>query len=298
MRPSHTLDRVSIHGGHSGEFCSHARDTLEAVVRAYIDQGFSWFGVTEHMPPPKDRFLYPDEVEAGLDAESLLVRFSRYMDVARSLQQKYAPYIRMLVAFETEAYSGAMTFAESLRRKFQPDYIVGSVHHVNDIPIDATPAQYQESAEISGGMDALYRDYFDLQYQMLETLKPEVVGHFDLIRIFDPEYPRRFGRPDILDRVHRNLTRIREDGLILDFNLRALVKGMPEPYICRPILQMASGMGIPVVPGDDSHGVKDVGCYLDKGMAMLREAGFDTRWRMPGERKPTRGEGPGGKASW
>lgn len=298
MDPSRTIARVSVHGGHSGEFCCHARDTLEALVRAYIDRGFSWFGVTEHMPPPEDRFLYPDEIEAGFDADGLLRRFARYMAAARDLQRKYAPSIRMLVAFETETCSGAMAFAESLRRRFQPDYIVGSVHHVNDIPIDATAARYHESAEISGGVDALYRDYFDLQYEMIEALKPEVVGHFDLIRIFDPEYPKRFERPDILHRVHRNLTRIRKNGLILDFNLRALTKGMPEPYICRPILQMAKEMGIPVVPGDDSHGVEDVGLHLDRGMSILREAGFDTRWRMPGEGKHAGGEGPGGRASW
>ena len=32
------VDKVSVHGGHSGEFCSHAKDPLEAIVAEYARQ--------------------------------------------------------------------------------------------------------------------------------------------------------------------------------------------------------------------------------------------------------------------
>ena len=282
-RSTPPMTRVSVHGGHSGEFCCHAEDTLEAVVRAYIDRGFAWFGITEHMPPPHDRFLYPDEISAGFDAASLYDRFARYITAARRLQRKYAPSARILVGFETEAYTGALSFADTLRRTFRPDYVLGSVHHVNDIPIDATEAAYRESAAVSGGIDALYRDYFDRQHEMIQALSPEVVCHFDLVRIFDPGYRRRLETPGIRRRIERNLALIKQRDLILDFNVRALAKGMAEPYVSPPILERARAMGIPVVPGDDAHGVRSVGLNLDRGMTLLREAGFDTRWRVPGK---------------
>ncbi len=285
------MQRVSVHGGHSGEFCCHAEDPLEEIVRAYIDRGFAWFGVTEHMPPPENRFLYPDEIAAGFDAESLYERFVRYMNEARRLQRKYAPAVRMLVAFETEAYSGALAYAQTLRRRFQPDYILGSVHHVNDLPIDATPDQYFESAEISGGVDALYCDYFDRQHEMIDALQPEVVGHFDLIRIFDADYPARLKRPEIWQRIQRNLALIQKHDLILDFNVRAMMKGMAEPYVAATILDAARRMGIAVVPGDDSHGIQSVGLHMDQGMALLQKAGFDTCWRLPSGGRAT----PAGK---
>ena len=59
---------VSVHGGHSGQFCNHAADTLEAIVQAYIAHGYPWVGITEHMPPVSDDYLYPEEIAAGLDA--------------------------------------------------------------------------------------------------------------------------------------------------------------------------------------------------------------------------------------
>ena len=74
---------VSVHGGHSGQFCSHARDTLEAVIRAYIHQGYPWVGITEHMPPADDAFVYPEEKRSGLNAAALMDRFVDYMTTCR-----------------------------------------------------------------------------------------------------------------------------------------------------------------------------------------------------------------------
>jgi histidinol-phosphatase (PHP family) len=272
---------VSVHGGHSGQFCNHARDTLEEIVRAYIEQGFAWAGLTEHIPPSEDRFLFPDEVAAGLTAAKMRARFAHYIETGRRLQHKYASSIRILVGCETETYCGYDEFVPALVREFQPDYIVGSLHHVDDISFDVTPADYQRVAETAGGINALYARYFDQQLEMINTLKPAVVGHFDYIRIFDPDYPTRLEQPAIWQRILRNLARIKELDLILDFNVRALSKGAREPYISRPILVEAIKLGIPIVPGDDSHGTAEVGQYLDVAIEILEELGADTQWRMP-----------------
>ena len=273
--------RVSVHGGHSRAYCNHAQDDLEEILKQYIREGFKWVGITEHMPPVNDRFRYPDEIEAGLTAQSMYDRFERYMEECRRLQKKYASDITLYAAFETETYSGSLSLVRDLREKYRPDYLLGSVHHVDDIPIDMDPAQYHRAAEQAGGLDALYCRYFDLQYEMIETLTPRVVAHFDLIRIFDPDYRNRLEKPPILERIQRNLTLIQERNLILDFNVRSLLKGAVEPYISRSILQQALEMSIPVIPGDDSHSIGTVGLNIDRGIAMLTEMGFDTQWRRP-----------------
>ncbi len=108
-----------------------------------------------------------------------------------------------------------------------------------------------------------------------------MVGHFDLIRIFDPGYKARLLQPEVMGRIKRNLTLIKELDLIMDFNLRSLLKGADEPYISRVILQMAKDLGITVVPGDDSHGVGNVGLNMEKGIAILANLGFATAWRQP-----------------
>ncbi len=277
--------RVSVHGGHSGEFCAHAADSLEAVINAYIDRGFSWVGITEHMPAPEDRFVYDDEKQAGFDAESLLERFSRYIESSRNLKNKYRDRIEIIVGFETETYSGSDTFVQTLRSRFKPEYIVGSIHHAGDREIDYTPELYLEAAELLGGLDALYCRYFDEQYAMIDTLRPGVVGHFDLVRIFDADFRARLTRPAIKQRIDRNLDLIARYGLILDCNLRGF--GRPgsayaEPYPSREILAAAIERGIAVVPGDDSHGARSVGRNYEQGLALLEELGADLDWKKPG----------------
>jgi len=272
---------VSIHGGHSGQFCSHAKNTLEEIVKAYIEQGYPWVGITEHMPPVTDAFVYPEEKSAGLNAEALRARFADYMTTCRRLQARYADAIRIHVGFETETCSGSDDFIRDLMESFSPDYVVGSVHHVNDIPFDCSRRCYEAAAASCGGLDELYAAYLDLQYEMIETLRPQVVGHLDIIRIHDPDYRSRLVKPGIWEKIVRNLDLVKKLGLILDFNLRPLSRGEEEPYLFAPILDKAREMGLNVVPGDDSHGVADIGTTMRRAIEILQAAGLDTNWREP-----------------
>ena len=275
------IDRVSVHGGHSGQFCLHATDTLEEVVLAYIDKGFNWVGITEHTPPPSAELAYADEREAGLTPDHLLAQFGSYFDEVRRLRNKYSSQIRLFAAMEIETYSGYEHYVPFLIELFSPDYLVGSVHFVNDFNFDYSQDVYDQAAEWAGGVDELYLSYFDLQYQMINLLEPAVVGHFDLIRIFDPIYRDRLERPEIVARIKRNLLRIKELDLILDFNLRALHKGASEPYISESILKMVRDYEIRIVPGDDSHGVASVGNFFEQAVAILTSHGITTNWSVP-----------------
>jgi len=275
------VDLVSAHGGHSGQFCQHASDTLEDIILAYIDKGFSWVGITEHMPPAEDRWRYRDEQDAGLSARFLHNRFADYVRECRRMQDKYRSAIRVFVGMETETYPGATECIHELLSEFPIDYIVGSVHHVDGINFDGSPTDYETAVNTAGGIIPLYSRYFDIQYEMIRDQKPEVVGHLDLVRLFDPAYPDHLSHPDIRQRIQRNLSLIADLGLILDVNVRALVKGAAEPYPVRWILEEARDLGISAVPGDDSHGIDTVGLHIDKAIDIISELGFDTVWKSP-----------------
>ncbi len=275
------IRRVSVHGGHSGQFCTHAKDTLEEVVQAYMEKDFAWVGLTDHMPPSDDAYLYPEERDRGLTAAAMAERFDRYMTEARRLQAFYADRMEILVGFETEDTPGSLELARRLMAEYKPDYIVGGVHHIDTIPFDYNPEAYQRASDACGGLEGLYCAYFDRQLQQIEALRPQVVAHFDLIRIFDNTYRRQMMRAEVQKRIRRNLEAVRDLNLILDFNVAALKKGAFEPYVCQPILVQARYLGIAVVPGDDSHGVAQVGLHLDQGIDMLQRMGFDTNWRKP-----------------
>jgi histidinol-phosphatase (PHP family) len=281
MKSNNRLLRVSAHGGHSGEFCLHAKDTLVQIVETYADQGFAWLGLTEHMPPMTDVGLYPDEKAAGITAQQLQQQFDRYVTTARQLQKKYAKTMAIFVAMETEFYAGSVPWIQRLKQLYQLDYLVGSVHHVMEQCFDFSRDDYTKAVELAGGYDALYYAYFDAQFAMINHINPAVVGHFDLIRLHDADYVQRFKQPEIWQRIERNLQLIAQKGLLLDFNVRALAKGASEPYVSAPILKRALELGIDLVPGDDSHGVASVGVGLDEATRLLTNAGYHCRWRLP-----------------
>jgi histidinol-phosphatase (PHP family) len=273
---------VSVHGGHSGQFCNHASDTLEEIIQLYIEKQFSWVGITEHTPVIIEESLYyPDEKESSLTPRLILERFGDYMQECRRLQKKYQDTIHIFSAMEIETYTGYEQFVPYLISRFQPDYIVGSVHFVDDIGFDYSPSFYEKAVQTVGDIDELYCRYFDQQYEMIRILEPSVVGHFDLIRIFDREYKSRLLKPQILKKIERNLELIRKLDLIMDLNLRPMYKGAEEPYISRSILKLARDLDIAVIPGDDSHGLNTVGNYLNEGIKILSNLGFNTNWRKP-----------------
>jgi histidinol-phosphatase (PHP family) len=116
---------------------------------------------------------------------------------------------------------------------------------------------------------------------MILALSPKVIGHFDVIRLFDPDYRKHLEVPEISKRIHRNLSLIRSKKLILDFNLRSLIKGAEEPYVSNCILNVAQSMGISIVPGDDSHSIDTVGVNIETGIWLLQNAGINLQWQKP-----------------
>ena len=219
------------HHSHSGQFCGHATNTLEEVVQDAIGKGMTTFCMTEHIHRGRIDF-YPNE-EKYHTPESLEQLYDDFYHEARRLQKAYADRIQLFVGFESEWIRGAsLSIIENLLKKYQVDLFVGSVHHVHTVPIDYDTDGYHKARSISGGTDeAVFADYFDAQYSMLEILKPPLVGHFDLIRLKSGDPDRSIKTwPHVWEKVIRNLKFVAEYGGVLELNSSSLRKGMSEAY--------------------------------------------------------------------
>lgn len=162
---------------------------------------------------------------------------------ATRLKHKYESTIALPIGFESEwIRPSSLSLIRRLQSKYQFDMFVGSVHHVHTIPIDFDRKMYAEAREKSGGRDdRLFEDYFDAQYDMLQALKPPVVGHFDLIRLFSEDPERSFQQWEgVWAKINRNLRFVAGYGGILELNSSALRKGMTEPYPKVEICQVSA----------------------------------------------------------
>jgi histidinol-phosphatase (PHP family) len=263
----------SYHGGHSGEFCRHARGELAAVVARAAAAGFTTYGLSEHCPRSRAEDLFPDESDlAPADLDRL---FAAYLAEATRLAGEWADRLEVLVGFETEAVPPASWAGDmrSLRASLpRCDYVIGSVHHVGGVCIDLSAERTREAAEACGGRQALEIAYFDLVAEVAEALRPEVIGHIDLIRKFDGPDPRF--APPVWRAIDRALEAARAAGSALDVNAAPARRSMGPVYPLVGILERARVIGVPVTLGDDSHGPDDVGVGLDACMTAIAAAGY------------------------
>jgi histidinol-phosphatase (PHP family) len=226
----------SYHGGHSGQFCRHAKGDLERVVARAVEAGFTHYGLSEHSPRYRPIDLFPGEED--LTPDDLVHIFEAYQSRAHELRAQYAGKLDLLIGFETErlppdCWAQRM---RDLRAQFTPDYIVGSVHDVDGHVIDFSPEQTARVAEAIGGVELLQKKYFDAVKDLVTQLRPEVVGHIDLIRKFDGPTPSF--SPAVYKHIDGALEAVRSVG------------------------------------GDDSHGAHDVGVGLDASMRAIAGAGY------------------------
>lgn len=262
----------SYHGGHSGEFCRHAKGQLSAVVEAAIAAGFTSYGLSEHCPRYQLEHLFPDEV--GLQPGDLQQLFASYVRTATELRDRHREQLELLIGFETESLPvsrWAATMRE-LRASAPFDYMVGSVHSLGDVWIDLSPEAAERAALESGGWEAARCKYFDLLASVVDELKPEVVGHVDLIRRF--EAPGFTFNARELRHAERVFEAALAAGSALDVNAAPARRGFGPVYPGPQLLRRARELGVPVTLGDDSHGPEGVGVGLEACLQAIAAAGY------------------------
>lgn len=149
------------------------------------------------------------------------------------MQTSYASKIKLLVGMEIDwIRPSSKECIHALLDRYRLDLFIGSVHHVHTIPIDFDRNMYLKARVKSGGTDErLFEDYFDLQLEMLQVLKPPIIGHFDLIRLVSDDQNASLKRwHGVWHRILRNLDFIAKYRGVIELNAAALRKGMNEPY--------------------------------------------------------------------
>ena len=262
---------VSLHGGHSGEFCDHGRGTLREVIEAAAACGYHTFGVTEHAPRVEPRYLYAEERALGWDVAKIVGDFEAYARALPRLAATFADRIALLRGFEIEVVPSDryVSVMADLRARFEFDYIVGSVHWVDDVIIDYTKSEFDRAVAAHGGLEALAVRYFEVVAEMAAALKPEVVGHLDLLRKFAGE-DAALETPAVRRAAAAALEAIGEYDGILDCNTVGLRKGLGTPYPAPWLVRLAhEEFGIGFCFGDDSHGPDEVGAGIAEARAYL-----------------------------
>lgn len=268
---------VSLHGGHSGEFCDHAQGMLREVIDAAVAAGCPAYGVSEHAPRLGEQFLYDTEVHMGWTVEKIVQDFERYAEAIRAVADEYADQIEILRGFEIEVVppDRYVEIMQGYREQFAFDYIVGSVHFLYDVSIDGPVDMYEHAMGKAGSAERLAIEYYEAVAEMVASLKPEVVAHFDLIRL-NGHLHGGFDTPAIRDAAQGALEAIKANNGIIEVNTAGWRKGLTHAYPEPWIIERANALAIPFCFGDDSHGSHQVADGIPRARDYLRENDVDS----------------------
>ena len=284
------------HHSHSGDYISHAYDPLEDMVQNYIDRGFDVLCLTEHMPRLDTVYLYPEELEKGYGIKELLNDFSKYLVHAKQVQAKYLDKIKVILGFEVEGIDKAhVDLSAEILRNPLVQMSVGSVHYAHGFPIDFSKDAWKEAKAASkGGLTrSLYKDYFELVSNVVD-LKPQVIGHFDLIRLCQPEddfddstnKPTKDVRikedwPEVWDVIVSVIEKAGSYGAMFELNSAAIRKGWDCPYpksdLVQAIIEHGGGR---FCLSDDAHSIKQIGLNYKKTLQYLKDHGVSKLYHL------------------
>ena len=176
-----------------------------------------------------------------------------YVDEIRALQTEYRGRIDVLLGVEQDLYADAPTA--------DYDYVIGSVHYLkrgdSHIPVDEGTAYLRKAADMWFGGDPLSvaEAYFAAVAELADRVKPDIVGHFDLITKYqerepflDPSHPR------YVRAWQKAADRLLDAGAVFEINTGAIARGLKSaPYPAADILRYLRDGGGRFVFSSDSH---------------------------------------------
>lgn len=250
-------------------FCD-GKNTLEEMIAAARAHGFVSLGFSGHAAQGFD-FSYsmsPEHQQAYFDAVHTL--------------QKTETGLRIWAGLELDALAGE---AEKAAARQQADYLLGSTHYLctgdtdTCVAVDGWPDRlkaYTDAVFVGDGL-AMARRYFEIETDFLLSMKPDVIGHFDLVRI----HAGKLGLFDESTPAYRKialnaLERAFACGGVLEVNTGGMARGyLPTPYPTFELLCAWREMGGRVTITSDCHYAHLLTHWFDEAMQMLAKAGYN-----------------------
>ena len=239
-------------------FCD-GKSTVEEVVLAALEKGFDAIGFSGHGYTAFDYSYCMRDTEG-------------YLSEIRRVKEKYGK--------EIEIYAGVEEDAAYPLDRSQYDYILGSSHyfHVGGIyyPVDSSYECMQICISVyQGDFLRLAEDYYSAFCTYINTYRPNIIGHFDLLTKFDEQHPLFLQNETYRALAVKYALEAAKSGAVFEVNTGAISRGYrttPSPHT--DILYALKKEGARLMICADSHHKDTIDFAFEDAKALLREIGF------------------------
>ena len=160
------------------------------------------------------------------------------------------------------------------------DYVVGSVHFLRDLAIDAEDYSIWGSGE---SPERIWRRYFETLAESARSGLYDIISHPDLVKVWGRATPQPEG--DLRRYYEPAVEAFAESGVAVEFSTAGWRKPVGEQYPSVPYLEMLVDAGCPIALSSDAHEVEQLGFEYERAVELLERVGvreiavFDRRER-------------------
>lgn len=256
-------------------FCDGKAKPEEYVTKA-IELGYHTLGFSGHAPVPfENKFAIKEE---NLEA---------YFQEIRRIKKKYQGQINILLSLEIDFIPGITRNFSEFREQAKLDYTIGGVHLIRNKERDDKglwfiDGPYQEKYD--EGLNKIFdgharkgvEAYYSQVHEMAATQKPDIIAHFDKIKMHNKN--RYFSEKEswYKDLVWQLLKYIsKETNCIVEMNTRGLYKKRSDSFFPGPeILEQIHHLNIPITLSSDAHLPEELDGYYNEALKLLSDIGF------------------------
>nr|WP_245747506.1 histidinol-phosphatase [Anaerobacillus alkalidiazotrophicus] len=254
-----TKVKFDIHTHH--DRCGHAQGKIRDYIEAAIEKGLTVIGISDHTP------YFSSEEDHPLPGIAMpKSEFKNYVNEVLHLKEVYSEKIDVLLGIESDFFP---EYVENYRSCFEPypfDYIIGSVHHVDEINIF-------KKGRWEGLTDKEKIRTKETYYQLIERSARsglfQILGHIDAMKGYYPAFSSIQ-----TEAVEHTLKVIGQAGVAIEINTSGKMKDVGGWYPSNEMLERALYYGVDVTFGSDAHIPDRVGDDYDLVKEKLKEIGF------------------------
>ena len=253
-------------------FCDGS-DEPEAYVKKAIELEFSSLGFSGHSP-------MPFENKYAIPADKLFA----YIKEIDRLKQKYQGQINILKSLELDYIPGVTNDFEDISSKYDLDYTIGSVHLIGNQNTEhlwftdggsAIPYEKGLQQNYNGNIKLAVRDYYHQINEMIDTQKPNIIGHLDKVKMHNQN---RFFREEeswYQKEIDQCLDLIKSQNCIVEVNTRGLYKKRSDSLFPGvEVLKKIKLLNIPITISTDAHKPEELALFIPETADLLKQIGF------------------------
>lgn len=241
--------------------CNHASGEIRDYIEAGIEAGLDIIGISDHSP-----YFNSEQEQLRPNIAMGKSEFKNYVAEVLRLKEEYKGKIEVLLGVESDFFLGKMSRYEKEYAKYPFDYIIGSVHSVDELSIfNRNRWKKLNPAERIAVKDK----YYDLIKQSARSGIFQILGHIDAMKGFYPEFSELKSKE-----LEPTLKVIGEQGIAIEVNTSGKMKACGGWYPSDAILERALHYGIDITFGSDAHSPERVGDDFMKVQDKLKDIGF------------------------